>query len=540
MRIFLMTGDDFMSQISINNLSFHYDSYGEDIFKNVSFCIDTDWKLGLVGRNGRGKTTFLKLLMGEYEYTGIINSSVKFEYFPLKVQNPNNIALEVVRNSIAPFTEYEKEMDEYSKSEETLELYGEVLEKYIYNDGFIINELIEKEVSKIGLDKSILDRYFNTLSFGEQTKLLLVGLFLRKNHFLLIDEPTNHLDIDGRNIVAEYLSSKKGFIVVSHDRDFLDTVVNHILSINKANIEIQKGNFTSWWENKTLQDNFELAENKKLLKEIGRLSYAAKRSSNWSNKVEKSKYGTTNSGSKLDKGYVGHKAAKMMKRSKCIEARQNKAIEDKSKLLKNIDLVEQLDLSKSTSSISKDSNLEILQVNNLKICYDNHNIFDEISFGIKQHERVWLRGKNGSGKSSIIKLIMGENIPHSGYIKKIGNISYISQDTAFLKGYLGEFAKVENIDIEDLKRTLIKLGFKNTQFEKEINDWSQGQKKKLLIAKSLCEKAEIYIWDEPLNFIDVISRMQIEDLILKEKPTMLFVEHDTSFGEKIATKIVDL
>ena len=135
---------------------------------------------------------------------------------------------------------------------------------------------------------------------------------------------------------------------------------------------------------------------------------------------------------------------------------------------------------------------------------------------------------------------MGENIPHSGYIKKIGNISYISQDTAFLKGYLGEFAKVENIDIEDLKRTLIKLGFKNTQFEKEINDWSQGQKKKLLIAKSLCEKAEIYIWDEPLNFIDVISRMQIEDLILKEKPTMLFVEHDTSFGEKIATKIVDL
>lgn len=536
MRIFLMIGDDFMSQISINNLSFHYDSYGEDIFKNVSFCIDTDWKLGLVGRNGRGKTTFLKLLMGEYEYTGIINSSVKFEYFPLKVQNPNNIALEVVRNSIAPFTEYEKEMDEYSKSEETLELYGEVLEKYIYNDGFIINELIEKEVSKIGLDKSILDRYFNTLSFGEQTKLLLVGLFLRKNHFLLIDEPTNHLDIDGRNIVAEYLSSKKGFIVVSHDRDFLDTVVNHILSINKANIEIQKGNFSTYQFNKNREDEFEIAQNEKLQRDIQRLQKTAKQKSTWSYKAEATKKGH----GPCDRGFIGHKAAKIMKRSKCIEARQNKAIEDKSKLLKNIDLVEQLDLSKSTSSISKDSNLEILQVNNLKICYDNHNIFDEISFGIKQHERVWLRGKNGSGKSSIIKLIMGENIPHSGYIKKIGNISYISQDTAFLKGYLGEFAKVENIDIEDLKRTLIKLGFKNTQFEKEINDWSQGQKKKLLIAKSLCEKAEIYIWDEPLNFIDVISRMQIEDLILKEKPTMLFVEHDTSFGEKIATKIVDL
>lgn len=139
-----------MAQININNLSFQYDTHGEDIFKNVSFCIDTDWKLGLIGRNGRGKTTFLKLLMGEYEYGGKISSSVKFEYFPINIKCENMNTLEVIRNSIAPFSTWEEKMKEYSELPDKIDLYGEVLEKYINNDGYIINELIEKEVNKIG------------------------------------------------------------------------------------------------------------------------------------------------------------------------------------------------------------------------------------------------------------------------------------------------------------------------------------------------------------------------------------------------------
>jgi len=520
-----------IAQININNLSFQYDTHGEDIFKNVSFSIDTDWKLGLIGRNGRGKTTFLKLLMGEYEYSGIISTTVKFEYFPIKGGNKNDTALEVIRNSIAPFSKYEEDMEKYCNIPDKLNIYGEILEKYIYNDGYIIDELIEKEVNLIGLDKSILTRNFATLSSGEQTKLLLVGLFLRKNHFLLIDEPTNHLDVDGREIVAKYLASKKGFIVISHDRNFLDTVVDHILSINKANIEIQKGNFSTYHFNKDREDEFEKAQNEKLQKDIQRLQKTAKQKSNWSYEIESKKKGN----GPCDRGFIGHKSAKMMKRAKCIETRQNKVIEEKSKLLKNLDVAEKLDLSKS-----KSSNIDVLEVHNLKVNYGDKDIFKNVSFNIKPGERVWLCGKNGSGKSSIIKLIMGENISHDGYIKTVKNISYICQDTSHLNGNLNDFAKSLNIDVESIKRTLVKLGLNNIQFEKDINEWSEGQKKKLLISKSLCEKAELYIWDEPLNFIDVISRMQIEDLILSENPTMLFVEHDTSFGEKIATKIVNI
>ncbi len=350
-----------MAQIKINNLSFQYDTHGEDIFKNVCINIDTDWKLGLIGRNGRGKTTFLKLLQGEYKYSGQIISPVSFDYFPMTVDDDNKDALEVMRESIAPFTKWEKELEIYSNNIEYMKEYGEVLEKFIDHDGYIINEVIEKEVRKMGLETEILNRTFKTLSLGEQTKLLLVALFLKKNNFLLIDEPTNHLDTEGRECVAKYLQKKSGFILVSHDRDFLDKVINHILSINKNNIDIQKGNYSTWQLNNSKRDDFEKSENEKLLKEIKRLQIAAKQKSNWSNKVEATKKGC----GPVDRGFIGHKAAKIMKRAKCLEKRQNKAIEEKSKLLKNIEEVEKLKISNIDSSSNK-----ILEVIDLQIIYE--------------------------------------------------------------------------------------------------------------------------------------------------------------------------
>lgn len=202
-----------------------------------------------------------------------------------------------------------------------------------------------RELTLLKVSEDVLYRPFESLSNGEQTKVLLAALFLKENSFLLIDEPTNHLDKEARKLVSDYLNTKSGYILVSHDRSFLDNCVDHILSINKTNIEIQKGNFSDWWENKQRQDHYELAENEKLRKDIKRLSDAAKRTSNWSHEVEKTKNGTRNSGSKVDKGYIGHKAAKMMKRSKSIEQRQESAIEERSKLLKNIESAEDLKIT---------------------------------------------------------------------------------------------------------------------------------------------------------------------------------------------------
>lgn len=492
-----------MSLINVTNLTFAYDGSYDNIFEHVNFQIDTDWKLGFTGRNGRGKTTFLSLLLGKYEYSGNISAQVSFEYFPFQVDN---------------------------KALNTLDVINDIYPDYIHWK-------LMRELSLLKVTEEVLYRPFDSLSNGEQTKVLLATLFIKENSFLLIDEPTNHLDMTARKLVSDYLNTKSGYILVSHDRSFLDNCVDHILSINKTNIEIQKGNFSSWWENKTRQDNFELAENEKLRRDINRLSASSKRTGNWSHAVEKTKNGTRNSGSKVDKGYIGHKAAKMMKRSKTIEQRQQSAIVEKSKLLKNIESSDRLEISQLSFHKNKLAELE-----NISIFYGEKRVCEDVSFSIEQGERIALSGKNGSGKSSIIKLICGEAINYKGFFQKEDQltISYVSQDTSDLQGDLTDYARDNGIDESLFKSILRKLDFSRIQFEKDLSTFSGGQKKKVLIAKSLCEKAHLYIWDEPLNFIDVISRMQIEELLLEYEPTLIFVEHDREFCNNVATKIIEL
>lgn len=492
-----------MSLINVNNLSFRYDGSFTNVFENVSFNIDTDWKLGLIGRNGKGKTTFLKLLLGKYKYEGTISKNVEFDYFPFEINNKERMTIEIV-NEIAPNVE----------------------------DWEII-----KELNLLDTDCEILYRNYNLLSGGEQIKIQLISLFLKGNNFLLIDEPTNHLDIHTKNNLVEYLSKKKGFILVSHDRNFLDKVVDHIISINNTNIDIQKGNFSSWQKNKEDQDNFEIMQNEKLKKDINRLEIASKNTANWSDKIEKTKNGTTNSGSKVDKGYIGHQSAKMMKKSKVMERRIEKAINEKANLLNNIDRNDALKIV----PLENKKNI-IVNAKELQIKYSEKTIFDKVSFEIKNGDRIAIVGKNGIGKSSILKLVLGDKIEYTGNFSIANNlkISYVSQSTENLKGILKDFARENNVDESIFKAMLSKMGVSSNDFYRDISQMSEGQKKKVLIAKSISESANLYVWDEPLNYIDILTRIQIEEAILKYKPTIVFVEHDETFVKNVANKIICL
>jgi lincosamide and streptogramin A transport system ATP-binding/permease protein len=298
-----------MSVISVNNLTFAHDG-GSPLFERASFNIDTSWKLGLVGRNGRGKTTLLHLLLGKYEYAGKITASVGFDYFPFAVADKSQNTGDTIRGINGDFEPWE----------------------------------LARELSLLSLDDEVLYRPYDTLSNGEQTKILLAALFLKPENFLLIDEPTNHLDGRAREQVCAYLNRKSGFILVSHDRDFLDKCTDHTISINKASIDVQAGNFSGWWANKEMRDGFELAENEKLKKEIKRLNQAAERTANWADKVEKGKRRKPDAESRIDTGYVGHKSAKMMKRAKGLENRRSAAVESKSKLLKDLERADDLAL----------------------------------------------------------------------------------------------------------------------------------------------------------------------------------------------------
>ncbi len=525
-----------MAQIMVKDLTFSYDTTFENIFEHVSFLFDTDWRIGFVGRNGRGKTTFLNLLMGKYEYQGTIAASVDFDYFPFEVAEPDRITLEVMKDIIAPFRLWEQEMQqclEQAPDAAAMLRYGELQELYQKQDGYIIEELIEKELGKLQVDPSVLERPFSTLSFGERTKLMLAALFLKKNHFLLIDEPTNHLDREGREILAAYLQTKKGFVLVSHDRAFLDQCIDHVLAINRMNIEIQKGNFTSWFQNRERQDRYEQERNEQLKKDIKELAEAARRTAGWSDQVEASKIGNHSA----DRGNIGHKAAKMMKRAKAIENRKLVNIEEKKSLLKNVEQAEPLKMN--VLDFYKE---RLMEAEDLCLYYDGRRIAGPIGFQLNRGDRIAVRGRNGSGKSTLFQLLLGEGIEYSGRYQVAAGLklSYVSQDTSGLTGSLKEYALYHGLDETIFKTVLRQLDFSRDQFEKNMEEFSAGQKKKVLLARSLVEPSHAFLWDEPLNFIDVLSRIQIEELILKYQPTMIFVEHDRVFTEKIMTKEVNL
>ena len=430
-----------MSLIQVSNLTFCYEGSCDNIFENVSFQIDTDWRLGLTGRNGRGKTTLLRLLQGMYPHRGTIRASVGFDYFPYTVPDPEECPLELLP-AICP------EVPQWC---------------------FL------RELAPLEVPEEALYRPFSTLSGGERSRILLAMLFSRDNRFLLIDEPTNHLDRAGRELVSRYLRSKRGFLLVSHDRAFLDGCVDHILSINPSGIELQRGNFSSWYENK--------------------------------------------------------------QRRKNLERRQQNAIEEKSALLKNLETNQPLKLHPLTHHAR-----QLALLRDLTICYGSAPVCSGVCFQVEQGERIALCGPNGSGKSSILKLLCGQDIPHTGTLELASGlvISYVPQDASGLRGSLRDYAARCGIDETLFKTILRKLGFERVQFEKDMSDYSAGQKKKVLLARSMCQSAHLYIWDEPLNYVDVLSRIQIEELLTAFRPTLLFVEHDRMFCDKIATKLVEL
>ncbi|MCR5521146.1 MAG: ABC-F type ribosomal protection protein [Lachnospiraceae bacterium] len=508
-----------MAQIQVTNLTFAYDGSADDVLKDVTFNIDTDWKLGLIGRNGKGKTTLLNLFMGKYEYQGSITTSTRFDYFPYRVTERDNLRT----------------------ASELIEAWKPTVESW----------QVMIEMNELKMDPECLYRPFGTLSYGERTRVMLAVLFADENEFLLIDEPTNHLDGAARDIVKEYLATKKGFILVSHDRDLLDGVCDHVLVLNRASIEVQTGNFSSWWENKEKTDAFRQAENEKHLKEIGKLKSAADRTGRWAEKSEGTKIGfdpvKEHDRSIATRSFIGAKTKKMQARVKAVEKRIDREITEKEGLLQDIERVNDLRLEPLRY------HKEILvNASDLSLRYadSERELFRGLRFQVKRGERVVLSGANGCGKSSVLKAILGKIKPSEYECAKEliveGNldvasgliVSYVNQDTSFLHGTLREFCIKRGLEESLFLAVLRQLDMQREQFVKNMEDFSEGQKKKVLIAASLITPAHLYIWDEPLNYIDVFSRMQIEKLILEFEPTMLLVEHDVSFQKKVATSLI--
>ena len=480
-----------MPLININNLTFGYDGSEFDLFRDVTVGIDTSWRLALAGRNGRGKTTFLKLLRGELPYEGTITGVPETVVFPL-TEDPD--------------------VEEWK---------------------------VRKELNLLGTDPDIMWRPMETLSGGERTKLMLAKLFAMDGAYPLIDEPTNHLDRTGREKIAEYLSGKDGFILISHDRSFLDMCTDHTMVITKTGIELVAASYSTWWENNEQRMTSEKSRNDQLKKEMTSIETAMKKNAQWSNKAEsyknRSKAPSKVAQNHWARAYEGAKAKKLMSLSKNLEQRNEIKLEEKKSLLKDLEKTEKLKISGT-----EHHNRTPVYFHNAKLMRYGEQIAFIDDLTVERGMKISLQGSNGCGKSTLMKFIAGlgdeEGITVEGdsYIAPGLKISYVGQDTSSLKGDIYGIATDRGVDKTLLSTILVKMGFTKEALARDVDGLSLGQKKCVMIALSLCEHADLYLWDEPLNYIDVYMRQEIERLVCDSNITMLFVEHDRVFTESTA------
>ncbi len=523
-----------MSIIVLDSVSFYYPDSEDALIENLNLNLESSWKLGLVGRNGRGKTTLLKLISRVLKpVSGTLKCELETSIFPFKPGNSNLSVIEVIKESVAPYSFWEKRMEELlsASDEKGIAEFGEIQEKYASANGYKIDSIVKKELHLLGMEEEIAERRFSSLSNGEQTRALIISLFLRKDSFALIDEPTDNLDMNGREALGEYLSGKNGFILATHDRELLDKCVDHILSLNKSDVSLTAGNYAQWKHNTDIELEFERRKNENLKKEIKSLETSAKRSRGWSVNKEKEKIGA------FDKGFISHKSAKLMKRALAIEKRIESKISEKKMLLANREYKHLLKLESEGKSPER-----ILSVQNVTIILEGKVVVQNVSFEVNRGERVALLGCNGSGKSTVLRAINKEIIVAEGSIFFPAHLKICNsrQSPSWTSGYISDYLQSEKIDETRFRQIMGAMGAWGEIFERPLETFSKGQLKKVELCKSFLNPCDLIIWDEPLNYLDIESREQIEELILSYQPTILFTEHDSMFVENIATKIVNL
>lgn len=521
-----------MGRIIIQNMSFSYADYYYPVFNNVNLNLDTSWKLGLIGRNGRGKTTFLRLLNEELiPNEGRIVKDITTNIFTSDGKWENGIiALNVIKEIMGGLYSLENQLASCQNQTGSSDRFLALLEQYEHSNGYQAESKIKKEIYRMGLSADILMRKFSSLFGGEQSKILIIGETLRPDHFVLFDEPTNHLDTKGRESIARYLSRKKGFIVVTHDRNFLDLTVDHILAIHKTDITLEKGNYSSWLNNVQKKNEYEMTMKKKLEDQIGKMELTVAKKKDWADSLKGKKYSFRTNARSPDK-----REAKLRKNAKRTESNILNSINEKKKLLRNFEVVPEMNFRQQETEQPV-----LLSVKNLSFSYGGPRVLEGISFVLNQGDRLWIRGNNGAGKTTLMQLLSGNLKGYSGTVWKNGEVQ-ISMSTQINAVENEKYTELKDKASKDLLHQLLaEFDISEEHLQRPLDTWSSGELHKFNIACALASPNHILLLDEPLNYMDVYFVEQFEKAILKIRPTMVFIEHDEQFGSEVHNKILEL
>ena len=520
-----------MAKLELKDLSFYYDEFYHPVFEHVNLRLNSDWNLGLIGRNGKGKTTLLNLLSGELEpSSGKLERIGSISKFPYPYDKKYTNTLDVIKECIGKYATMEHELEqlqkELEKGTDYLDAYCDLQEHYANADGYEMENRIEAELDQFGFSKDILERDFHTLSGGEQTCMFIIALFLRKDPFVMLDEPTNHLDVEKRGLLCEYLKKKNGFILVSHDYEFLDQVVDHILAINKADITLEQGNYSTWKRNMMQKEEYERKLQEELIKEISALEQRAEKSRDWSGIGNKQKYPfACHARTNGTRAYM-----RMAKRS---EQKILDDIEQKKTLLRNVE--EEKDLSILNQMKIEES---IIRLEGFNFSYDKKPLIENLYLSVEPGDRVWIQGKNGAGKSTLLKIIMGELDNSDVYYVEGVKIAYASQIPKWDSGDIVDLIKPEEKELFDKMCDAFDLP--EDKYTRPLETFSSGELRKIDLARALSQSSDLLILDEPLNYMDYLFKAQLKKAITDQELTLIFVEHDREFGKAIATKTVYL
>ncbi len=527
-----------MASIVAREVDFSYDAPYNEVFTGLSLTMDTTWRTGLIGRNGLGKSTLLRLLAGELQPSaGSVEVHRATTYFPAPFDRTLTTT-EVLKDAIGPFRRWEREMTDLLaiQTEDAVQRYSGIQEQYQSAGGYVVEGNIEREFNGMDLPLGLLGRRFGNLSGGEQTRALIAALFVIDGRFPLIDEPTNHLDIAGREQLSRYLADKPGFLLVSHDRHFLDTAIDHVVSINKSDIQVSRGNYTTW---KTHMDEVERHQERaraNIERDVKQLKRASDQRRHGALSRERDKHQKGREG-KPDTGHIGARAAKQMKKALVLERRVDDQLEEKQSLLRNQEKQRQLTIATEQSSPKT-----LMMIQNLTVAYGEEVVLDGISFALGAGDRVAIVGPNGSGKSTLFKAITGEVSPLSGVINRPRHVTYSTayQHPIWHTGSLRALLEGIGLDETRFRQILGSFGVRGDVFERPLETFSQGQLKKVDLCRSMMMPADFLMWDEPMNYVDVFSREQIEEAILEDSPSLLFIDHDRHFVEHVATQVIEL
>ncbi|MCO4783776.1 MAG: ABC-F family ATP-binding cassette domain-containing protein [Candidatus Cloacimonetes bacterium] len=527
------------SQITIKNLDFYYANQHENIFTDLNLELNSSWKLGITGPNGMGKSTLISLITGHLKpCKGSIQCQLNTKIFPPKVLDSNLSTLDVIKDTIAPFSRWESQMNMLLNNEDaqSIKRYLQLLELYEENNPYQLQSEIEKKWSLSGFDSEILNQKFSHLSHGQKTMALLISVFLGKKDLVILDEPSTHLDHYSKSIISSFLKKQDQFILVSHDRSFLNDCVDHLLYLDGVENKLISSNYQQFLEQKEIKSRFEESTLNKLKSQVKKLKQDAQNKRSWSLQKEKTKHQSA------DSGHVGAVAAKIMKRALNSEKRKEDKLIQKQEVLKTYTKKREIKFIESKNSKMK----AILTVRNLSFGYgENPNLISKLFFTLKSGDRLAITGKNGSGKSSLIRLLTHESHPHlkirKGSIQWSNNkdFCYIQQwdpysnnKLAFSIAELGKDARFIN--------TLACLGLNIARRKLDSHCFSPGELKKIEIAKCLCTDSSLLIWDEALANLDLPTKEALEKLIVQSHQTMIFVEHDHCLMDKVATKVVKI